>query len=135
MQVFRSSASRFHIQIWVFPVHYYENVSKAEMEKKSLRAEIPVNLPQGYKGNIQVYVALWHRTETFRVPVGQALREVLVQNKKTLHHVAFVSRPKPERDPHSGHIKANSYDVTSIWAMDALQDMPQVPYVTTPITL
>jgi hypothetical protein len=120
-RLFRSSASRFLIQMRVFPIHY-QTASEAQMENAMRGDSIRLHLPRGYRGEIRVGVIIWHRTETFRVPAGQTLRNVLAQNQINVYHVA---RALPTESPFGGVI-ANSYDVTHVHRVEAYQDVPPV---------
>jgi hypothetical protein len=120
-RLFRSSASQFLIQLRVFPIHY-QTASEAQMENAMRGDSVRLHLPRGYRGDIRVGVILWNREETFRVPAGQTLRDVLAQNHINPYHVA---RSLPTANPFGGVI-ANSYDVTHVHRVEAFQDVPPV---------
>jgi hypothetical protein len=108
IEFFDSSASRLLLKVWVFPVNA-PNAGKAEMDNASFAKEVSVNLPRGAKGHIKIGVNLAAKTQTFHVPKGQTLQNVLVQNKISPFHVVKVSPPKPEAD---------YYDVTHVFLED-----------------
>lgn len=105
---FHSSASRLLMKVWVFPVNA-ANAGKAEMESASFAKDVSINMPRGDKGHIKIGVNLAAKTQTFHVPEGQKLQNVLVQNKINPFHVVKVSQPKPE---------AKYFEVTYVFAVD-----------------